>query len=88
MILEKRSHHKPILKINSIKVETRDNVLLLGMTTEKKLTFKQHIKNLCGKVQCKPASCIEMYKSISYYRKSKVFGNESKDSQFNYVQLS
>ena len=40
-----------ILKINSIKVEASDDVLLLGMTIEKKSTFKQHIENLCPKGQ-------------------------------------
>ena len=44
-------HHKNILKINSVKVETSVNVLLLGMTIDKNLTFKQHIENLCRKVQ-------------------------------------
>ena len=49
MILGYKSHHKDILKINSIKVEASDDVLLLGITIEKKLTFKQHIENLCRK---------------------------------------
>ena len=52
MILGDKSHHKHILKKNSIKVEASDNVLLLGITTDKKLlTFRQHIENLCRKAQ-------------------------------------
>ena len=46
-------HHKHELKINSIKVEASDDVLLLGITIEKKLTFKQHVANLCRKAQYK-----------------------------------
>ena len=53
MILGEKSHHKHILKINAIKVEASDNILLLGITIDKKLTFKQHIENLCRKVQYK-----------------------------------
>ena len=49
MILGDKSHHKHELKINSIKVEASDDVLLLGITIDKKLTFKQHIENLCRK---------------------------------------
>ena len=39
------------LKINSIKVEASDDVLLLRIIIEKKLTFKQHIESLCQKAQ-------------------------------------
>ena len=53
MILGDKSHHKPILKINSIKVEASDDILLLGITIDKKLTFKQHTENLCWKAQYK-----------------------------------
>ena len=45
------SHHRHILKINAIKVEASDNVLLLGITIDNKMTFKQHIENLCRKAQ-------------------------------------
>ena len=45
IILGDKSHHKHILKINSIKVKASDGILLLGLTIEKKLTFK-HTENL------------------------------------------
>ena len=53
MILGDKSVHKRELMINSIKVEASDDVLLLGITIDKKLTFKQHIENLCRKEQYK-----------------------------------
>ena len=53
MILGDRSHHQHELKINSIKVEACDDALLLGITIDKKLTFKQHIENLCRREQYK-----------------------------------
>ena len=85
MILGERSHHKHILKINPIKFETSGDVLLPGMTTEKNLTFKQHIKNLCGKVHYKPHALGRMRAFLSI-EKGKIFGNEFKDSQFNNAQ--
>ena len=53
MILGDKSHHKHILKINSIKVEASDDILFLGITIDKKLTFKLHTENLCWKAQNK-----------------------------------
>ena len=50
-ILGCKSYHKHIFKINSIKVEASDDVLLLGITIDKKFTFNQHIENLCRKAQ-------------------------------------
>ena len=52
MILGDKSHHKHTLKINSIKIEASD-VLLLGITIDKKLTFERHIENLHQKAQYK-----------------------------------
>ena len=40
MILGDKSDHKHVLKINSIKVEASYDVELLGVTSDKKLTFK------------------------------------------------
>ena len=53
MILGDKSHHKHTLKKNSIKIEASDDVLLIGITIDKKLTIKQHIENLCRKAQYK-----------------------------------
>ena len=47
MILGDKSHYKHKLKIDSIKVEASNDVLLLGITIDKKLTFKQYVENLC-----------------------------------------
>ena len=46
MFLGGKYHQKHILKLNSIKDEASDDVLLLGITVDKKLAFKQHIENL------------------------------------------
>ena len=66
MILGDKSHHKHILKINSIKFEASDDVLLIGITIDKKLTFKQHTENLCRKAQFKlhALRCIRKFPGI------------------------
>ena len=47
MIFGDKSHHTDILKTILIKVEPSDDVLLLEITNDKKLTLKQHIEHLC-----------------------------------------
>ena len=72
-----KSHYKHILKI--IKVETSDDVLLLGITIDKKLTIKQHIENLCRKAQYKlhALKCIRKFLTIE---KTKILGNAFAES--------
>ena len=86
MILGDKSHHKHILKINSIKVEASDDILLLGITIDKKLTFKQHIENLCRKAQCKLHALRRIRKFLTI-EKVKILGSVFLDSQFNYAPL-
>ena len=86
MILGDKSHHKHELKINSIKVEASDDVLLLGITIDKKLTFKQHVENLCRKAQYKLHALRRIRKFLTI-EKAKMLGNAFIDSQFNYAPL-
>ena len=86
MILGDKSHHKHELKINSIKVEASDDVLLLGITIDKKLTFKQHVENLCRKGQYKLHALRRIRKFLTI-EKAKMLGNTFIDSQFNYAPL-
>ena len=86
MILGNKSHHKHILMINSIKVEASDDILLLGITIDKKLTFKQHIENLCQKAQYKLHALRRIRKFLTI-EKAKILGNAFIDSQFNYAPL-
>ena len=86
MILGDKSHHKHELKINSIKVEASDDVLLLGITIDKKLTFKQHVENLCRKAQYKLHALRRIRKFLTI-EKVKMLGNAFIGSQFNYAPL-
>ena len=85
MILGNTSHHRHILKINSMKAGASDEALL-GITIDKKLTFKQHIENLCWKAQYKlhALRCVRKFLSIE---KAKILDNAFIDRQFNYAPL-
>ena len=86
MILGDKSHHKSILKINSIKAEASDDVLLLGITIDKKFIFKQHIENLSRKAQYKLHALRRIRKFLTIGQ-AKILGNVFIDSQFNYAPL-
>ena len=82
MILGYKSHHKHELKINSIKAEASDDLLLLGITIDKKLTFEQHVENLYRKAQYKLHALRTIRKFLTI-EKAKILGNAFTDSQFN-----
>ena len=74
IILGDKSHHKHVLKTNSIKVEASDDVSLLGITTDKKLTFKHHVENLCQKAQYMLHALRRVRKFLTI-EKAKILGN-------------
>ena len=69
-----KSHHKDMLKINSVKVQASVDVLLLGTTIDKNSSFKQHIENLCRKVQYKLHALRHIRKFLTT-EKAKIVGN-------------
>ena len=79
MILGDKSHHKHVLKINSIKVEASGDVLLLGITIDKKLTFKQHVENICRKAQYELHALRRIRKFLTI-EKAKILSNAFIDS--------
>ena len=63
-----------------------DEVELLGITIDKTLNFKKHIKNLCRTAQYKLHALRRMRKYLTL-DKAKLLGNAFIDSQFNYALL-
>ena len=55
IILGKGSRLPVILNINNIKIRESQKVILLGLTTDNFLTFKDHIDTLCQK------ACYELH---------------------------
>ena len=85
-ILGDKSHHKHKLKINSIKVEASHDILLLEIKIDKKLTFKQHVENLCRKAQYTLYE-LRRIRTFLTIEKAKMLSNAFTDSQFNYAPL-
>ena len=50
MILGKTPRQPIILNINQIKVDKSQKVVLLGLTIDNRLTFKDHVDMLCSTV--------------------------------------
>ena len=69
MILADETCYKHILKINSACVQSGDDVTLLGVMIDKKLTFKKHVYNLV-KAQYKLHGVLENFslaKKLKYW---------------------
>ena len=60
--------------------------LLLGITIDRKLAFKQHIGNLCWKAQYK-LHVLRRIRNFLTIEKAKILGNAFIYSQFNYAPL-
>ena len=71
---------KNTLKLNSIKVESNDDVLLLESTIDKKLTFKQDI-------EIHKLHALRRITRFLAIGKTKTLGNVFIRSQFNYAPL-
>ena len=54
--------------INSITVKESNEVILLGITTDKKLDFGKHIENLCRTAQYKFHALTRINYKIPYSR--------------------
>ena len=87
MILEKSLRPRHCIAIESINVKESDDAELLGITIDKRLSFKKHIENLCQNANYK-LRWSWVYKKISNCRKTKLLGNPFTDSQFNDAPLN
>ena len=79
MIPGKKNRLKYSLKIGSKTVKESDEVELLGITIDKALSFKRHIKNLCRTAQCKLHALRQIRKYLAF-DKAKLLGNAFIDS--------
>ena len=86
MTLGKSLRQPIILNINQIKVEESQKVVLLGLTIDNRLTFKDHIDILCSTANYKlhALSRIRKYETLE---KVKVLYNAFTNSQFNYTSV-
>ena len=86
MILEKSTRQSVILNINNVKIRESSSVVLLGLTIDNRLTFKDHINILLRRASFK----LHALKRITKYLtaiKAKLLCNGFINSQFNYASI-
>ena len=86
MILGKGSRLPVILNINDIKIRESQKVILLGLTIDNCLTFKDHIDALCCNASYKLHALRRIRKYLTPH-KAKVLYNAFINSQFSYASI-
>ena len=86
MVLSKSTRQSIILTINNVKLRESSSVVLLGLTIDNRLTFKDHINISCRRVDLK----LHVLRRIRKYLttvKAKLLYNTFINSQFNYASI-
>ena len=86
MILGKGARLPVILNINDIKIRESQKVILLGLTIDNCLTFKDHIDALCCNATYKLHALRRIRKYLTPH-KAKVLYNAFINSQFSYASI-
>ena len=86
MILCKTSRQPITLNMNQIKVKESQKVLLLGLTIDNQLTFKDHVDMLCSTVNYKLHALGRIRKYLTPV-KARLLYNAFINSQFNYAPV-
>ena len=86
MILGKSTRQTIILNINNIKIRESQNVELLGLTIDNRLTSKDQIKMLCRRASYKLHALRRIRKYLTL-EKSKLLYNAFINKQFNYPSI-
>ena len=75
-----------VLNIGKNKIESSNEVTLLGVKIEKQLKFKSHIEELCRKAAYRLHALLRIRKYLTV-EKAKLLVNASINSQFTYTSL-
>ena len=86
MILSRNNHSRQQLTMNSKVILESNEVKLLGLIIDNKLTFKGYIDNLCRTAHFKLHALRRIRKYLSL-EKAKLLGNSFIESRFNYSSL-
>ena len=86
VILGKTPRKPIILNINQIKVEESQKVVLLGLTIDNRLTFKDHVDMLCSTANYKLHALRRIRKYLTL-EKTKLQYSAFINSQFNHVSV-
>ena len=86
MIFGKMPRQPIILNINQMKIEESQKVVLLGLTINNQLTFKDHINMLCSTTNYK-LQALRRIKKYLTLKKAMLLQNAYINSQFNYASM-
>ena len=86
MILGKTKRLPVTLNVNTIKIKESQSVVLLGLTIDNQLTFKDHIETLCRNASYKLHALRRIRKYLTT-EKAKLLYNAFINSQFNYSSI-
>ena len=86
MIVGDKTCYEHILKTNLTFVQSCDEVILLGVVTDKSLDFQKHIDNFVRKTWYK-LHALQRIRKFLNVEKAKKLGNAFIDSKFNYAIL-
>ena len=86
MIFGKSTRQSIILNINNVKIRESSSVVLLGLTIDNRLTFKDHINILLRRASFKLHSLRRIRKYLTAV-KARLLYNASINSQFNYASI-
>ena len=86
MILGKTPRQLNMLNINQIKVEESQKVVLLGLTIDNRLAFKNHVDMLCSTANYELHALRKVRKYVTL-EKTKLLYNAFTNSQFNHTSV-
>ena len=86
MILAKSTRQSIILNINNVKIRESSSVILLGLTIDNRLTFKDHINILLRRASFKLHALRTIRKYLTAV-KARLLYNAFINSQFNYASI-
>ena len=83
LVLRRTKSFQYKCKIEDTYIFSKDQVVLLGITIDNKLTFEAHIENLCKKASCK-LWVLQTIRKFLTVMKAKTLASSFVNSQFNY----
>ena len=87
MILGKSTRQSIILNINNLKIRESSSVILLGLTIDNRLTFKDHINILLRRASFKIHALRRIRKYLTAVKAKLLLYNAFINSQFNYASI-
>ena len=86
MCMGKNSYDNDTLILNEFNFKNSDHEIILGITTDRKLTFNKYMKNLCKKAGQKLSALLRISPYLHENKKKLLYCSMIK-SQFNYCPL-